>query len=127
MSSPLYDEAETALQQQPGVSTHCTGPASLLPSVHQLDCQQLQFVTDKRSMPAAAAFVTYVTTLLLLLLLCYPRELFAALDRCEEMLGRGRYLLGSTLTEADVRLFMTLIRFDEVYVSGGAADVNERL
>jgi glutathionyl-hydroquinone reductase len=45
------------------------------------------------------------------------RELFAALDRCEEMLGRSRYLLGDSITEADVRLFMTLIRFDEVYVS----------
>eukprot|EP00882_Tetradesmus_deserticola_P020819 GHRQ01022502.1.p1 GENE.GHRQ01022502.1~~GHRQ01022502.1.p1 ORF type:complete len:370 (+),score=125.81 GHRQ01022502.1:119-1228(+) len=44
------------------------------------------------------------------------KELFAALDRCEEMLGRSRYLVGSSLTEADVRLFMTLIRFDHVYV-----------
>jgi glutathione S-transferase len=48
------------------------------------------------------------------------RELFAALDRCEEMLGRSRYLLGGSITEADVRLFMTLIRFDEVYVSNKA-------
>jgi putative glutathione S-transferase len=47
------------------------------------------------------------------------RELFAALDRCEEMLGHSRYLMGSSFTEADVRLFMTLIRFDEVYVSSG--------
>lgn len=43
-------------------------------------------------------------------------ELFAALDRCEAMLGSSRYLVGNTLTEADVRLFMTLIRFDHVYV-----------
>jgi glutathione S-transferase len=41
-------------------------------------------------------------------------ELFAALDRCEAMLGSSRYLVGNTLTEADVRLFMTLIRFDHV-------------
>lgn len=32
------------------------------------------------------------------------------------MLGRSRYICGDTFTEADVRLFMTLIRFDEVYV-----------
>jgi putative glutathione S-transferase len=30
------------------------------------------------------------------------------------MLASGRYLLGDTLTEADVRLFMTLVRFDHV-------------
>ena len=42
------------------------------------------------------------------------RELFAALDRCEGILSRQRYLVGDRLTEADVRLFMTLIRFDEV-------------
>jgi glutathionyl-hydroquinone reductase len=45
-----------------------------------------------------------------------PRELFASLDRCEEVLSRQRYIAGNALTEADVRLFMTLIRFDEVYV-----------
>ena len=40
--------------------------------------------------------------------------LSAALDRCERLLGTQRYLAGSRLTEADVRLFMTLIRYDEV-------------
>ena len=44
------------------------------------------------------------------------RELFAALDRVEEILSRQRYLAGSTLTEADVRLYTTLARFDIVYV-----------
>lgn len=34
------------------------------------------------------------------------------------MLAGGRYLLGDTLTEADVRLFMTLIRFDHVSLFG---------
>ena len=43
-------------------------------------------------------------------------ELFAALDRCEGILGRQRYIAGDALTEADIRLFMTLIRFDPVYV-----------
>ena len=43
------------------------------------------------------------------------RELFAALDRCEEVLGRQRYLAGDVITEADWCLFTTLIRFDMVY------------
>ncbi|MCA9663957.1 MAG: glutathione S-transferase C-terminal domain-containing protein [Myxococcales bacterium] len=41
--------------------------------------------------------------------------LFAALDRAERLLERQRYLAGDRLTEADVRLFPTLIRFDCVY------------
>lgn len=40
--------------------------------------------------------------------------LYAALDQVEEILSRQRYLVGATFTEADVRLFMTLARFDEV-------------
>ncbi len=43
----------------------------------------------------------------------YP--LFESLDWIEEILSRKRYLCGSTLTEADWRLFTTLIRFDAVY------------
>ncbi|KAK1369231.1 Glutathionyl-hydroquinone reductase [Heracleum sosnowskyi] len=43
------------------------------------------------------------------------QKLYDALDRCEEILGKQRYISGKTLTEADVRLFVTLIRFDEVY------------
>lgn len=43
-------------------------------------------------------------------------ELFDALDRVERILSESRYLCGDVFTEADVRLFMTLIRFDEVYV-----------
>lgn len=42
-------------------------------------------------------------------------ELFAALDRAEAMLATSEYLCGHRLTEADVRLFTTLIRFDAVY------------
>jgi glutathionyl-hydroquinone reductase len=42
-------------------------------------------------------------------------ELFAALDRAEGILSSQAYLCGDTLTEADVRLFTTLIRFDAVY------------
>jgi putative glutathione S-transferase len=42
-------------------------------------------------------------------------ELFAALDRLEEDLGRQRYLVGDRQTEADWRLFPTLVRFDVAY------------
>ncbi|TXS52009.1 glutathione S-transferase family protein [Streptomyces sp. t39] len=43
------------------------------------------------------------------------QRLFARLDRLSERLERSRYLVGDTLTEADVRLFTTLVRFDAVY------------
>ncbi|KAK1415015.1 hypothetical protein QVD17_30784 [Tagetes erecta] len=43
------------------------------------------------------------------------KQLYEALDKCEEILRKQRYLCGNSLTEADVRLFVTLIRFDEVY------------
>lgn len=43
------------------------------------------------------------------------RRLFEALDQLEERLSRQRYLVGGRLTEADWRLFPTLIRFDAVY------------
>ncbi len=42
-------------------------------------------------------------------------ELFTSLDWLESHLSRNRYLLGERLTEADWRLFTTLIRFDAVY------------
>jgi len=41
--------------------------------------------------------------------------LFSALDQVEAMLADSRYLAGNTLTEADWRLFTTLVRFDAVY------------
>ncbi|PPU75661.1 glutathione-dependent reductase [Xanthomonas cucurbitae] len=42
--------------------------------------------------------------------------LFESLDWLEARLGQQRYLCGDTLTEADWRLFTTLVRFDAVYV-----------
>ena len=42
--------------------------------------------------------------------------LFDTLDWLEKRLGEGRYLFGERLTEADIRLLPTLLRFDMVYV-----------
>ena len=42
-------------------------------------------------------------------------SLFAALDELEQRLSHTRYLAGSRMTEADWRLFTTLVRFDAVY------------
>ncbi len=43
--------------------------------------------------------------------------LFGTLEDLERRLGESRYLLGTTLTEADLRLWTTLVRFDAVYVT----------
>ena len=43
------------------------------------------------------------------------RRLFGTLDRLEDRLSGQRYLLGDRMVETDVRLFVTLIRFDAVY------------
>jgi glutathionyl-hydroquinone reductase len=45
------------------------------------------------------------------------RALFAALDKVEQRLAHQRYLVGQDITEADWRLFTTLVRFDAVYYS----------
>lgn len=42
--------------------------------------------------------------------------LFAALDKVDQHLTTHRYLAGNQITEADWRLFTTLVRFDAVYV-----------
>jgi putative glutathione S-transferase len=43
------------------------------------------------------------------------RRLFTRLDALSERLVGRRYLVGDTITEADIRLFTTLVRFDAVY------------
>jgi glutathionyl-hydroquinone reductase len=48
----------------------------------------------------------------------YEREclaLFKALDEMEILLGQRRFLTGDKITEADIRLYTTLVRFDVVY------------
>ncbi|SDG20972.1 glutathione S-transferase family protein [Klenkia brasiliensis] len=42
-------------------------------------------------------------------------RLFGALDWLSERLATNRYLMGGSITESDVRLFVTLVRFDAVY------------
>jgi len=44
------------------------------------------------------------------------KNVFVHLDKLEDILSKSRYLVGNQITEADIRLFVTLIRFDEVYV-----------
>jgi len=43
-------------------------------------------------------------------------SLFSALDRLEALLSSRRYICGREPTAADIRAFVTLVRFDEVYV-----------
>jgi putative glutathione S-transferase len=49
--------------------------------------------------------------------------LFETLDQLEALLGRQRYLVGPAITEADVRLWVTLARFDSVYYSHFKASI----
>ncbi|MFH8557911.1 glutathione S-transferase family protein [Streptomyces celluloflavus] len=42
-------------------------------------------------------------------------DVFRRLDLLSERLAQHRYLVGDTITEADIRLFTTLVRFDAVY------------
>lgn len=44
-------------------------------------------------------------------------QLFNALDVLEDRLGKQRYLVGHQITQADLRLYVTLVRFDAVYYS----------
>ena len=45
------------------------------------------------------------------------RKVFAGLEEIETRLSKQRFLAGDRLTEADVRLFPTLVRFDSIYYS----------
>ncbi|WP_415904255.1 glutathione S-transferase family protein [Neptuniibacter sp. QD48_55] len=50
-------------------------------------------------------------------------ELFTALDQLDERLSQQRFLVGNQFTEADLRLFTTLVRFDPVYVTHFKCDL----
>ena len=43
-------------------------------------------------------------------------EVFDGLDKVEKILEKSEYLVGGKLTEADLRLWVTIVRFDAVYV-----------
>lgn len=49
--------------------------------------------------------------------------LFARLDRLEDILSGRRFLLGDFITEPDIRLYVTLARFDAAYYNGFRANV----
>ena len=53
------------------------------------------------------------------------RSLFDALDQLEARLAARRYLAGDLITEADWRLFTTLVRFDAVYVGHFKCNLRE--
>eukprot|EP00349_Pseudokeronopsis_sp_Brazil_P003821 CAMPEP_0202960914 /NCGR_PEP_ID=MMETSP1396-20130829/5052_1 /ASSEMBLY_ACC=CAM_ASM_000872 /TAXON_ID= /ORGANISM="Pseudokeronopsis sp., Strain Brazil" /LENGTH=157 /DNA_ID=CAMNT_0049680443 /DNA_START=425 /DNA_END=898 /DNA_ORIENTATION=+ len=44
------------------------------------------------------------------------RNLFAHLDKLEDLLGKQRYVAGDKFTLSDIRAFVTLLRFEEVYI-----------
>jgi len=63
------------------------------------------------------------------------KQLFTSLDRLEKILEGKDYLIGNRLTEADIRLFTTIVRFDPVYhghfkcnfrtIRGGYPNINK--
>jgi len=91
----------------------CTGadllPPSLLPQIDQLNEQVYQqvnngvyrsgFATTQRAYDQA------------------QYALYATLDELETRLGDNRFLMGDRLTEADLRLFPTIVRFDAAYAT----------
>lgn len=52
-------------------------------------------------------------------------NLFASLDELEEHFSNHKYLVGDTLTEADWRLFVTLVRFDTAYYGHFKCNIRE--
>ena len=82
-------------------------PAELLP---QIDAVNAKIYDAVNNGVYKAGFATSQAV--------YEKEvyaLFACLDQLETKLEQQRYLLGDRITEADWRLFTTLIRFDAVY------------
>lgn len=82
-------------------------PAELLPEIDTINSEVYDNVNNG---VYKAGFATEQSV--------YEEEvsnLFQHLDRFEALLGKQRFLVGDRITEADWRLFTTLIRFDAVY------------
>jgi glutathionyl-hydroquinone reductase len=91
---------------------HRTGAPDLYPERHRAEIDEIdaEVFTDVNNGVYAAGFAASQEA--------YERayhRLFARLDALSERLAARRYLVGDTITEADVRLFTTLVRFDAVY------------
>ena len=97
-------------------SSHAT--AAIRPTIIRRRCAPRSTASTSSSTPTSTTAFTAAAS---------PRSqeaydeaydaLFAALDWLEERLTRQRYLVGQQITEADWRLFPTLVRFDVAYFS----------
>ncbi|MCM2390510.1 glutathione S-transferase family protein [Streptomyces albipurpureus] len=91
---------------------HRDGAPDLYPEAHreEIDDVAESIYRDVNNGVYKAGFAvhqeTYDTTV---------ERLFARLDQVSERLSNRRYLVGDTITEADIRFFTTLVRFDTVY------------
>jgi putative glutathione S-transferase len=98
----------TAFEQwaDPGVDTY---PVELRPQIDELNQRIYQYVNNGvyrcGFAPTQAAYDVAVV------------ELFAVLDELDRRLAERRFLFGDGITESDVRLWVTLARFDAVYVT----------
>lgn len=91
---------------------HRTGAPNLWPQEHRAEMEEVmdRVFRDINAGVYRAGFATDQAR--------YEKayeRLWSALDWVEERLSSRRYLMGEQITEADVRLFTTLVRFDAVY------------
>jgi len=98
----------TAFEQwaDPSVDTY---PVGLRPQIDELNQRIYEFVNNGvyrcGFAPTQAAYDVAVV------------DLFAVLDELDQRLADRRFLFGDSITESDVRLWVTLARFDAVYVT----------
>ena len=111
-SSPTTSTRSPSTSARSGSSTTATAPPTCSPSVTATRSWRWPRATTATSTtrstkPASPPTPTPTSE-------AYHR-LFDRLDWLEEQLADRRYLVGDTITEADVRLWPTLVRFDAVY------------
>ena len=97
---------------QEWVDLHRPGAPDLFPEAHRDEIMEIEDANyrDVNNAVYEAGFSTDAESYTA----AYHR-LFDRLDWLEARLGTRRYLVGDTITEADVRLWPTLVRFDAVY------------